>query len=81
MSYILLSTLFSNTLSQCSSLTVGDQVSCQYKTSGKIIVLYVLMFTFLDRRQEDKTFLSGLNFFTNELFVTVIQKYFNFVIY
>ena len=38
---ILLNTLFSNTLSLCSSLNVSDQVSHPYKTTGKIIVLYV----------------------------------------
>jgi hypothetical protein len=32
---ILLSTLFSNTLNQCSSLNVKDQVSHPYKTTGK----------------------------------------------
>jgi hypothetical protein len=37
---ILLSTLFSNTLSLCSSLNVRDQVSHPYRTIGKIIVLY-----------------------------------------
>ena len=34
---ILLSTLFSKTLSLCSSLNVSDQVSHPYKTTGKII--------------------------------------------
>jgi len=38
---ILLNTLFSNTLSLCSSLNVSDQVSHPYKTTGKIIVLYI----------------------------------------
>ena len=37
------STLFSNTLSLRSSLSVGDQVSHPYKTTGKIIVLYILL--------------------------------------
>jgi len=37
---ILLNTLFSNTLSLCSSLNVSDQVSHPYKTNDKIIVLY-----------------------------------------
>jgi hypothetical protein len=37
---ILLSTLFSKTLSLHSSLHVSDQVSQPYKTTGKIIVLY-----------------------------------------
>jgi hypothetical protein len=38
---ILLSTLFSNTLSQRSSLNVSDQVSHPYKTRGRIIVRYM----------------------------------------
>jgi hypothetical protein len=33
---ILLSTLFSNTLSLCSSLNVRDQVSQTYRTTGKL---------------------------------------------
>jgi hypothetical protein len=40
---ILLSTLFSNTLSVCSSFNVRDQVSHPYRTTGKIIVLYILI--------------------------------------
>jgi hypothetical protein len=39
---ILLSTLFSDTLSLCSSLNVTDQVSHPYKTTGRIMVLYIL---------------------------------------
>ena len=38
---ILLNTLFSNTLSLRSSLNVSDRVSHPYKTTGKIIVLYI----------------------------------------
>ena len=45
---ILLNTLFSNTLSLCSSLNVSDRVSHPYKTTGKIIVLYILIFKFLE---------------------------------
>jgi hypothetical protein len=37
---ILLNTPFSNTLSPCSSLSVRDQVSHPYRTTGKIIILY-----------------------------------------
>jgi len=40
---ILLSTLFSNTLSLGSSLNVSDQVAHPYPTKGKIIVLYILI--------------------------------------
>ena len=40
---ILLCTLFSNTFSLRSSLTVSDQGSHLYKTADKIIVLYILM--------------------------------------
>jgi len=43
---ILLNTLFSNTLGLCSSLNVSGQVSHPHKTTGKIIVLYVLIFNF-----------------------------------
>ena len=41
---ILLITLFSYTPSLRSSLNVNDQVSHPYKTTGKITVLYILVF-------------------------------------
>ena len=47
---ILLSTLLSNTLSLRSSLNVSDQVSHPYKTTGKITVLYILNFMYLDSK-------------------------------
>jgi hypothetical protein len=51
---ILLRTLFSNTLSLFSSPNARDQVSHPYKTTGRIMVLYILTFTFLDSRRDDK---------------------------
>ena len=53
---ILLSTLISNTLSLCYSLHVSDQVSHPYKTTGKIIVLYLLIFIFLCNKLGDIRF-------------------------
>jgi hypothetical protein len=50
------SNLFSNTLSLCSSLNVREQVSHPYKTTGKIIILYILIHTFSDSRREHKSF-------------------------
>ena len=55
-SNILLSTLFSNSLSLRSSVNVSDQVSHPYKITGKIIVLYILIFIFLGIRMDDKSF-------------------------
>jgi hypothetical protein len=52
-SNIPLSNLFSNTLNECSSLNVTDQVSHPYKTTGKITMLCILIVMSLDSRQED----------------------------
>ena len=53
---ISLSTLFSNTLSLCSSLNVTDQVSHSYRTTGKVIVLYITVFIALDTSPQDSRF-------------------------
>ena len=53
---ILLSNLFSNTLSLRFSLIVGDHVSHPYRTTGNIILLYILIFIFSASKLEDKRF-------------------------
>jgi hypothetical protein len=48
--------VFSNTLSQCSSLNVRDQVSHPYRTTALIMVLFIQIFMFSDSRREDRRF-------------------------
>ena len=55
---ILLSTLFSNTVSLCSFLSMRDQVSHPYETTGNTIVLYFILKVFW--RANWKTKYSGL---------------------
>jgi hypothetical protein len=43
---IFLNTLFSKTLSLCSSLNVRDQVLHPYSTTGRLTVLFILTFRF-----------------------------------
>jgi hypothetical protein len=90
---ILLNTLFSNTLSLCSSLNVRDQVSHPYKTTSRIMVLYILTFNFLDNRREGKRLwtewqqafpefslllISSCSQFS---YVSVVPRYLNFATY
>ena len=59
--HTLLNTLFSNTLSLRFSLNISDQVSHPYRTTGNIIVPYILIFKFLDSQLEDIKILQYLN--------------------
>jgi hypothetical protein len=54
--YILLRALFLNIVKTCSSLSVRDEFSRPYKTTGKIMVLYILVSRLFDRWQEDERF-------------------------
>ena len=56
---IFLSTLFSNTPSLCSSLSLRDQVSHLYKTTGRILFLCTSICIFVDTKQKTKD--SGPN--------------------
>jgi len=86
---ILLNTLFSITVSFLFSRNVSDQVSHPYKTIGKIIFLYILIFKFLDSNLEDKRFCTEWHQAFPDLnlllissiiefwFVKVVPKYLN----
>jgi len=83
---ILLSTIFSNTLSLRYILYASDHISHPYKTTGKILILYILIFILFDSKLEDKRFCTEwqqtfldfhllLNFFPNWiLFVKIVPK-------
>jgi hypothetical protein len=53
---IILSTLFSNTLSLLSCLVLSNQDSHPYKTTGNIILMYILMLIYLGIKLQDKMF-------------------------
>jgi len=62
---ILFNTLFPKTLSLCYSLNASDEASHPY-TIGRIVVLYFLIFKFLDSNLEDKRLFTK----RNEAFLT-----------
>jgi hypothetical protein len=56
-----------------SSLSVRDHISHQYKTTGNIMVLYILIFKFLESRWKDRM-VSSISWISSalNLFVHVI---------
>jgi hypothetical protein len=86
---IVLSALFSNTLSLCSSLRMRDHVSHPYKTTGKFGFVCFIIYVFLEKRREDriwtewqqasrKFYLLFISWWMQLCFVTVVPKYLNF---
>jgi uncharacterized integral membrane protein len=71
---IFLSTLFSDTLGLHSSLIVSNQVSHPYKTTGKIIVLCILIFIFSD------SWCVQFNFKPSRFTWTLLMAYFKAVV-
>ena len=62
---IFLNTMPSNTLSFLSSLNVRDQVSHPCKTTGKIIVLYIINFWIANWKTKDSAPNNSRNFLTS----------------
>jgi len=76
--YILLNTLFSNTLSLRFSPSKSDQVSQPYKTRGKIIILYILILKFLNSKQEEKRFCTDWQQAHRDLNLFLISSWIEF---
>jgi hypothetical protein len=67
--HFILSALFTNIINLCSSLHVRDQVSHPFRTTGKIIILYILIFTSLTTDWESEGFeLNGNKHYQNSIY-------------
>jgi hypothetical protein len=87
---VILSTLISNTLSLCSSLLVRDEVSHPFKTTCRVIVLCILIFTFFVSKLDGRCFwtkwyqafpkchLFWIAFWLQFWYVRFVHKYLNF---
>jgi hypothetical protein len=51
---------FSDTIALSCSTKVQEQCADPYKTAGKVVVLYILILTPLDRVREDKTYRTSI---------------------
>jgi hypothetical protein len=66
-------------LNPCYSLGVTDQTSHPYRATGKIKVLYVLIFMFLERSQENRLWRYVLpNTLTSSAYIRSCNLSFNF---
>jgi hypothetical protein len=81
---LLYSTLFSNTFHLWPSLNARDQVSHPYRTTGKITVLFLIVYVFRQERRRQTalhwmvasatSFHYSLNFFMNPILISYFHS-------
>jgi len=57
--FIFRSTIFSENISLCCSLSAKDHCFIPIQTTGKIIVLYILVFIFFSKLEDKNRFCTG----------------------